>query len=67
MASASGKLGQQRLAIGSGVIGVVLLKQPEICQEAKSLVILSGMRLLKTAHGRNELHDGLRYILKPRW
>jgi hypothetical protein len=58
MASAFGKLGQQRLAISNGVIGVVLLKQPEICQEAKSLVIQSGMRLLKMAHGRSEPNNG---------
>jgi gamma-glutamyl phosphate reductase len=55
---ASEKLGQQRLAISNGVIGVVLLKRPEICQEANSLVILSGTRLLKMALGRSEPHNG---------
>jgi hypothetical protein len=30
-------------------------------------VSLFGMKLLKMAHGRDELHDGLRYILESRW
>jgi hypothetical protein len=63
MANASGKLGQQRLAIGSGVIGVVLTKQQAVQQLVLTTsVSQSGTRLPKMARGRNELHDGLRYI-----
>jgi hypothetical protein len=58
----SGKLGQQKLAISNGVIGVALLKRPEICQEANSLVILFGTRLLKMAHGRSEQIVGRLYF-----
>jgi hypothetical protein len=57
----SGRLAQAKL-VSLGVIGVVLLKPLEICQVEKSLVILSGTRLLKMAHGRKELHNGTRYI-----